>query len=132
MRRSTFTIGLYLLVLFASGVIVGAIGYRLTAVLPVAAKAPSRPSPDEWRRQYLNEMTTRLKLTGDQSTKLNGILDETRSRFHEARIQHDQLMNTVKEEQRNKVRAILNENQKTEYEKVRLEREQRAKRANNQ
>lgn len=130
MRRSTFTIGVYLLVLFASGVIVGSVGYRLAAVPPVAAKAPSRPSPDEWRRQYTNEMSTRLKLTSDQMSKMNGILDETRSRFHEARAQHDQLMDTIKEEQRGKVRSILSEGQKTAYEKLRLEREQRAKAEN--
>ena len=126
MKRSTFTIALYLLVLFGSGVIVGAVGYRLIAVSAVSAKAPARPTPEEWRRQYLNEMESRLKLTADQNQKLNASLDETRSRFHEARANHDLLVKTIKEEQRGKVRAILSDTQRPDYEKLRAEREQRS------
>ncbi len=128
MRRSTLTIVLYLLAVFASGTVVGAFGYRLVSVTPVAAKAKS--TPEEWRKQYLNEMQTRAKLSPEQLQQLNSILDQTRSRFHDAREKHDELMKQIKLEQRNRVRSILSETQLPEYEKLHAEREQRAKSAN--
>lgn len=127
MGRSTFTIVLYLLLVFTSGILVGAFGHRLATVPPVAAKAPTKPSPEEWRKHYLGEMQTRLKLTPEQYGQVNSILDETRSRFHEARANHDVTMKTIREEQTNKVRSILTDTQRPEYEKLHAEREARAK-----
>lgn len=129
MRRSTLTIALYLLAVFASGTVVGAFGYRLVSVAPVSAKA--RSTPEEWRKQYLNEMQTRVNLTPAQLQQLNSILDQTRSRFHEAREKHDGLMKQIKLEQTNRVRAILSDTQRSEYEKLHAEREERAKLAAN-
>lgn len=130
MRRSTLAIAAYLLVVFASGISVGAFGYKLVSGTPVSAKATPKLSPEEWRREYLKEMQTRVNLTADQLGQLNAILDETRSRFHSARESHDQLVKTIRSEQTNKVRQILTEEQKPAYEKLRAEREQRAKLSN--
>jgi uncharacterized membrane protein len=130
MRRSTLTIAAYLLVVFVSGISVGAFGYRLVSGTPVSAKATPKLSPEEWRREYLNEMQNRVKLTPDQLGQLNTILDETRSRFHTARENHDQLVKTIRAEQTNKIRQMLTDAQKPEYERLRAERDQRAKAAN--
>jgi hypothetical protein len=127
MRRSTLTIVGYLLIVFVSGVFVGAYGYRF--VSPVAASAARKPSPEEWRKQYLKEMESRLKLTPDQLQHLNATLDETQARYHNAREQHNQVMKTIKEQQMNKIRAMLTDVQRPEYEKLRAEREARAKAA---
>jgi hypothetical protein len=130
MRRSNFTITLYLALVFLSGLVVGAYGYRFITENPSAAKAnPPRPSPDEWRKQYLKEMQARLKLSPDQVQKLNVLMDETRSRFHEERQKHDGVMKSIKDQQTDKVRAMLTEEQRPEYEKLRAERDQRAKAA---
>jgi hypothetical protein len=129
MRRSNFTIALYLTLLFLSGLIVGAYGYRFITVNPVATRASRRPSEEEWRKQYLNEMQTRVKLTPDQLQKLNVLMDETRSRFHEERQKHDGVMKTIRDQQTDKVRAMLTDTQRPEYEKLRAEKEQRAKAA---
>jgi Spy/CpxP family protein refolding chaperone len=131
MRRSSFTIVLYLALVFISGLGVGAYGYRfITQKNPDAAKAnPPRPSPEEFRKQYLNEMKSRLKLTPDQIQKLNVMMDETRSRFHEERQKHDAVMKTIRDQQTDKVRAMLTDAQRPEYEKLRAERDQRAKAA---
>jgi hypothetical protein len=129
MRRSNFTIALYLTLLFLSGLIVGAYGYRFITVNPVATRASRRPSEEEWRKQYLNEMQTRVKLTPDQLQKLNVLMDETRSRFHEEHQKHDGVMKTIRDQQTDKVRAMLTDTQRPEYEKLRAEKEQRAKAA---
>jgi hypothetical protein len=128
MRRSNLTIAFYLALVFASGLLVGAYGYRFVTVTSVAAAKP-KTSPEEWRKQYLNEMQTRLKLQPDQVQLLNTIMDETRSRFHEAREKHDQVMKTIREEQTDKIRAMLTDGQRPQYEKLRTEQDQRAKAA---
>jgi len=127
MERPALKIVLYLLLVFLCGLAVGVFGHRIVGAAPVAAKAAVKPTPEEFRRQYLNEMRSRLKLTPDQFQKLNEVLDETRSRFHAARASHDQVMKTIREEQTNKIRAMLTEAQRPEYEKLHAEREQRAK-----
>ena len=128
MNRSTLTIALYLLLVFASGVAVGGFGYHLYTGTPVsAARSGDKPrmSPEDWRRDYLSEMQTRVHLTAAQLQEMNGILDSTRSLFHEAREKHNLQLKTLREDQHNRIRAILTDQQRPEYEKLRAERDQR-------
>jgi Spy/CpxP family protein refolding chaperone len=130
MNRSTLTIVLYLFLVFTSGVAVGGFGYHLYTGTPVsAARQGDKPklSPEEWRRQYLNEMQTRVHLTEAQIQEMNGILDSTRSLFHEARQKHNQELKALREDQADRIRAILTPEQRPEYEKLRAERDQRSK-----
>jgi Spy/CpxP family protein refolding chaperone len=129
MTKSNLTIALYLLLVFCSGVAVGGFGYHVYAGTPVSAKAGAKMSPEEWRRQYISEMQTRVKLTAAQSQEVNSILDETRSLFHESREKHNRELDALRLAQANKIRAILTDEQRPEYEKLRAEREQRAKAA---
>ena len=76
MKRSNFLIATYLVLIFTCGVVVGAFASRLYSPTPVMSKQ-SRPTPEEWRRQYVSEMQNRLHLTPDQLIKLNEILDDT-------------------------------------------------------
>ena len=55
----------------------GGLSQRLYTVGTVSAKGPY---PDEWRKQYVAEMKSRLKLRDDQMLRLDILLDETRSR----------------------------------------------------
>lgn len=127
--RTNLNIALYLLLVFASGVAVGAFGYRVYLGTPaVSAGAPVssvKPSPEEWRKQFMGEMQTRVHLTPEQVVKVNGIMDETRAMFHDSRKRHNQELQAIREEQANRIRAILTDEQKPEYEKFRAEREQR-------
>jgi hypothetical protein len=132
MKRWNLPIAIYLFVVFLSGAVVGALGYRLYS--PPAAKSgsvamPPKITPEEFRRQYLEEMRTRVNLTPDQMQKLNVILDESRAHMLEARGQHDQTVKQIREQQFEQVRAMLTPEQLPKYEQVRLEREQRAKAA---
>ncbi len=125
MRRST-TI-LYLLLVFASGAMVGGFANRLYMMKSVSASTSTSTSKTR-DEQYMRDMTTRLHLTDPQVASLRKIMDETRVRFRETH-------KTVEEEHAQKVLAILNDNQKAEYAKMREEREKRrrerdAKRSN--
>jgi hypothetical protein len=84
---------------------------------------------EEFRRQYLDEMRTRLNLTPDQMGKLKVILDRTDERYDDARKQHNEMVRQLREDHHAGVRAMLTAEQLPEYEQLRAEREQRAKRA---
>ena len=104
---------------------VGALGYR--TYKPPTASSNSPLSPEDARRQYIREMQSRANLTDDQLQQVNTILDETRSRFHEARDKHNQIVKDIGEQQRAKVRAILTAEQLPKVEQLWQERDERAK-----
>jgi len=125
MKRWNLPIALYLFLVFVSGAVVGALGYR--TYKPPTASSNSPLSPEDARRQYIREIQSRANLTDDQLQQVNTILDETRSRFHEARDKHNQVVKEIGEQQRAKVRAILTADQLPKVEQLWQERDQRAK-----
>src|SRR5262245_7901041 len=127
MKRFNLTATVSLLAVFLSGALVGAFGHRLYTVRTVVAvaKPPERPSPEEFRRRYVEELTTRLKLDNGQVTQLNEILDLTRERFRVMRERSRPEAEQIKHDQRNSIRAMLNPSQQAEYEKVLQERDKK-------
>ncbi len=124
MKRWNLPIALYLFLVFVSGAVVGALGYR-TYKPPTASS--NSTTPEAARKQYLHEMQTRANLTDDQLQQVNSILDETRSRFHQARDKHNQIIKEIGEQQRAKVRAILTAEQLPKVEQLWQDRDQRAR-----
>ncbi len=124
MRRSTLAIAFYLLLIFASGMVVGAFGYRLYTGTPVSAKA-TKMTGEQRRQQYLGEMQDRLKLTPEQNRELNRIVDQSRLLFDDAHHRHDEEIKAIREKHTTAVRAMLTAQQLPEYEKLHAEREQR-------
>jgi len=125
MKRWNPPIALYLLLVFISGAVVGALGYR--TYKPPSASSNARVSPEEFRRQYLQEIKTRVNLSDDQLEKVNTILDETRTRFHDARDKHNDIVKQIGEEQRAKMKAILSPDQLPKAEQFWQDRDQRQK-----
>lgn len=123
MIRWKFPIALYLLAVFLSGALVGALGYR--AYKPPASNA--KVSPEEWRKQYLRDIEQKVSLSQDQVQKVDEILEITSDRFHEARDKHNQLVKQIGDEQRANIRAILTPDQLPKVEQFWLERDQKAK-----
>ncbi len=125
MMSSGPKIGLYLGLVFLSGTVVGGFGHRLYSAKEVNAAKPK--SHNAFRAQYLKEMETRLTLDGSQMKTLVQILDESKDRYKSLRDKMDPEMKQIQSDQRDKIRAILNENQKLEYEKLLEQREKRRK-----
>ncbi len=126
MRRSTLTTGLYLALLFLSGVAVGIFGHRLYTLNSVNASNPR--NPEEFRRRYVAEMRTKLKLTDDQVARLGPILDETRQRHHELVDKHRPEFKAIQDEQVKKIRGILTDAQQAEYTTMLADREKQRQR----
>ena len=111
MRRSNLTTFFYLVLVFISGAVVGGFAHRLYTMKSVSA-APDKST------QYLQEMRSRLHLSDAQVTELRQIMSATRQRFHESH-------RAIEDEHARQVFAMLNEDQKSEYAKMREEREKR-------
>jgi hypothetical protein len=122
MKLSRWTIALYVGLVFASGIVVGAFGHRFTDVVGVSAKAPN---PEEFRKRFNAEMKTRLQLTGEQSTRLDAILEQTREEFRATRDGLEPALQKIREEQHQRILEILEPAERAEYEKMREEREAR-------
>ena len=122
MKRSQLAVALYAVLTFASGALVGVAGYRLYRSATVDVKGARRP-PEDYRKRYVDEMRSRLKLNEQQVTQLNAILDTTRDRFRQLRDKERPEMKAIQDEQTARIRAMLDPVQQAEYEKMRLERE---------
>jgi Spy/CpxP family protein refolding chaperone len=129
MKRSTFPIILYLLLVFASGALVGGFAHRLYTTKSVKANTAKPSGPEDYRKKYMAEMQGRLKLSAEQVQKLTVILDDTRSKFREVRERMDPEMKQIQEDQRNQIRGILSKEQTDEYEKLLAEKERRSREA---
>src|SRR5689334_6296954 len=129
MRRTNFSTAVYVLLVFLSGGVVGGFAHRLYMLNSVVAVSPG-PKPEDWRRDYLNKMQTRLSLSPEQVNQLGVILDSTRNAFQqvkdkwwarEGREKARPEMRAVQEKQVQKVNEILTEKQRSEYEIYRNE-----------
>jgi len=127
MRPFRLSALIYLTLVFLSGVVVGVLGYRFYTVQTVTARNRP-PNPEEMRRQYVEDLRTRLNLRPDQLQRLTEILEATGKRFHEMRKKWAPEMRAIQEDQANSIRAMLDEGQRAEYEKMRQERERRRQR----
>jgi hypothetical protein len=125
-RKSGLIVAIYLMLTFSSGVAVGALGFWLYSTRTVNADTRRVP-PEEYRRRALQEYQTRLKLSPEQVEKLTAILDATRELFNQLADKHRPEYQAVQQHQADQIRAILNEEQRVEYEKIRAEREKHRK-----
>lgn len=123
-------IATYLLTVFLSGALVGAFGHRLYSAKGVSAAKPNVSSHDAARQRYVLEMQTRLHLDDGQKASLIGVLDDFRQRYRTAREKIEPEMKQIQSEQRDKIRGLLREDQRGEYEKMLQEMDRRRQRDN--
>ena len=128
MNRSAGALALYLALVFVSGLLVGAFGYRL---YETKRKAPSaaegkRPTPEEYRSRFIALMDERLALSETQTAELNAILDRTKQRFDALDQENQEALRPRKrailDQQASEIMAILAPEQQAEYQKIREER----------
>jgi hypothetical protein len=115
MRRSNVATLVYLLVVFASGAVVGGFANRLYMAKTTVNAAPTRA---DLNKQYIQDMRSRLHLTDAQIAELKQIMDASDQRMHE-------MHKAIKDEHIRRVVAMLDESQQAEYAKMRAEREKR-------
>jgi Spy/CpxP family protein refolding chaperone len=127
-------VALYMALVFASGAVLGVVGNRTYTAYQTQNNPPKgrkdktrRPSPDDFRRDYLSFMERRLNLSPEQVTQLGLILDETRAQFEELQRRTVPEQEAIGRNQTDRIRAILTQEQREKFEQLRREREERNK-----
>jgi len=134
MPKAKLTAAAYLLVVFSSGAMVGAVAHRLYMVKTVLSTEPNLPprrlGPAEWRKHLIDEMKTKVKVDAQQLVTLQQILDQTDEEFrqiHAGRKAEDSRRHNEDQAVQNgmvdKINAMLREDQRPLYEQLRAERE---------
>lgn len=126
MQRSHLRIGFYLLLVFVSGVLVGAFGHQFYTVRSVSAKAA--PGQDELRRKYVEKLKARLQLEQPQVHRVTAILDETREDYRQFRANHQTELKAIQDGQVSKIRQILTPPQLQAYQTL-LDEQERERQA---
>jgi uncharacterized membrane protein len=121
MKRANLSVVIYVVLVFLSGVLVGVAGFGLYSAHTVGAKAEPC-SPEALRDRYREELRTRLQLGPDQLKKLDIILEDTHNRFVALRDKYKPEVTVIQDAHANSIRAILDDRQRAEYEKLRQER----------
>jgi len=83
MPQSRFSAFLSVLLIFASGVALGAVGYRLYVVKTVVSpvKAAPRKSPEEFRKLVVSRLNEAVHLDSEQLSRVQGIYDDESAWF---------------------------------------------------
>ncbi len=125
MPKTKLSALLSLLLVFASGILVGAVAYRLYMVRTVAMAPPApRPSPEEVRKRIVAEMRVRVKLDDQQVQQLNLIYDRTRQEFDGLHMKGSQESRAIWDRQKEQIQAMLRPEQVPLYEQYQKERDE--------
>ena len=131
MPKSKLSAFLSLVFVFASGALVGAVGHRLYTVNTVTGTPPPTPGrkgdPEEFKRHMLTEMKEKIKLTDQQVTQVEQIMDQTREQFDQLRRTMNEKMkpsrDAIWQSQVEQTKEILRPDQLPLYEKFRADRD---------
>jgi predicted RNase H-like nuclease (RuvC/YqgF family) len=143
MPKSRLSAALSVFLVFFSGTVLGAFSYRLYSLPSVQSVKdtggpPRKLSPDEWRKKYVSDLSTALKMDDQQVSQLNKILDRTREEFEQLnqKVQPAQdALNAkfrpereaIQSQQVDAINALLRPEQKPLYDSFRAERERMRK-----
>lgn len=124
MPRTRFSAAVYIILVFASGLLAGAVSYRLYVTTSVNANNTPSPPPsmDEVRKKYLADMRAKVGVNDAQITAVNSILDDTKRKFDDLHRQEKPLRDKIQQEQTESIHAVLTGEQRGSYEKWRAER----------
>jgi hypothetical protein len=125
MKRSNLSTWVYLVLVFASGAALGVFSDHLYTTKTVMAKnvAAAKNESNEFRRKYVEEMRTRLKLDAKQVSTLSQILDETGTQMRDLHEKYKPEMTSIHNAQVDRVKGILTGAQRAEYQRMLDERE---------
>jgi hypothetical protein len=89
MPKSKVSAFLSVLLVFASGVAMGAVGYRLYSVKAVVSPASPKKTPEEYRKLIVSSLKDAVKLDAQQAAEIQKIYDEEGDWFMQAHKKFD-------------------------------------------
>ena len=131
MTRSRYSAAFYLILVFASGVLVGIAAHRLYTANTVIANISRNPPPprnlNEFRKRYLDGMREKVGANSAQLEQISRILTDTKRKFDELHAKEKPLRDKIQQEQIDQIKAVLDDSQKAAYDNWRAERSRLAK-----
>lgn len=112
----------YLLLVFASGILVGVVSNRLYLTTTASANATPRTMA-EYRQRFFTEMRQKVGVRDDQIAPITNELDFTKKRFDELHAQEKPLHDQIQQGHIARMKALLDDKQKGLYDEWRAERE---------
>jgi hypothetical protein len=123
MPRTRLSAIFYLLLVFASGILVGVVSTRLYAVKASVTPAAAPRTMAELRTRYMTEMRKRIPgVNDDQAAAVAKILDDTKKKFDEIRREERPTRDRIQQEQIDEIRAVLTAAQRPAYDAWRADR----------
>ena len=122
MTRTRTSAALYLCLVFASGILVGVFSHSLY-ITKTASANTSPQTMAEFRKRYLAEMRTRVKVNDAQVAAVTGLLDDAKRKFDALHAQETPLHDRIQSDLIESIRAQLSDEQKIAYDAWRVERE---------
>ena len=113
----------YLLLVFASGILVGVVSTHLYAVKASVRTNAAPGNMAEFRSRYLAEMRQRVGVNDTQADAVSKVLDDTKTKFDDIRRAERPERDRIQQEQIDSIRAILSDAQKPAYDAWRAERQ---------
>jgi predicted secreted Zn-dependent protease len=122
MPRSRISIAFYLVLVFASGILVGVVSHRLYATNTASASTAAPANISEFRKRYLDGMRTRVGASDEQVRQITQTLDETERKFDALAAQEKPLHDKIQQDHVDHIKALLNDKQRQAYDDWRAER----------
>jgi Spy/CpxP family protein refolding chaperone len=111
-QKATF----WLALVFVSGTALGLVlGYAF-AHRSYAAAVPAQLTAEQRRAQKREQLAREVGLTADQQAQVAAILDEAQTEYKAIHAVSDPQVDAVRQKSRDKIRQILNPDQKTKFE----------------
>jgi hypothetical protein len=122
MPRNRYSAFLYLVLVFASGILVGVVSHRLYVTSSVSATVPQPRTMDEFHKKYMAEMRAKVGIDDQQAAAVVRILDDTKRKFDDLTKKEKPLHDAIQQEQIDEVSALLTPQEKIAYDNWRAER----------
>ncbi|MBZ5554161.1 MAG: Spy/CpxP family protein refolding chaperone [Acidobacteriia bacterium] len=105
-----------LVLIFLLGAITGSLGYRLLEEKGALASSTRTAPGASHRGEVVDKFTRELNLTPEQTQRLNAIFAENEQKFSELHKSFKPQADAIRQEGRNRIRAMLTDEQKLKFE----------------
>jgi hypothetical protein len=122
MLRTRTSVFLYLILVFASGILVGTVSHRLYATNTASANN-SPHSMSEFRVRYLAGMRQKVGVSEAQIVQITKTLDDTKRKYDELAAEEKPLHDKIQQDHIDQIKALLTPTQVIAYDNWRAERE---------
>jgi hypothetical protein len=124
MPRTRLSAVLYLILVLASGILVGVVSHQLYVTTAVSASlVPAAPRTlDEFHKQYFADMRKKVRVNDDQVAAVKRIFSDTKRKFDDLNAQQKLLKDKIQQDQHDAISALLTPQQKVAFDNWRAER----------